>query len=295
MYCSRLLKNSTPRIAGLSGLVILLWGITPWLRSLDPAVPPLELAGLALAGAAMSSCLLPVARGAFLNAPREYPWYTWAITAGGFIGSSAFFYTALTYAPAAQAVVIAYIWPLLFAIASDVYGHRRPAPVTIVALLVGLAVVAIMHGITQAPSLDAWLGYAAALASGLCWVVYSLFVQGYSRSITSAYPAFFALAAVVALGLQAATGDFVWPHSPVAWVASFALGVGPYGLGFIAWGYVVRHGNPHIVPVLPYAVPAVAAITLVLAGQTPSTLSLWAGCALVVVACMVSTRVRAAH
>lgn len=293
MRSSQLFNKPVYRIAGLSGVVILLWGLTAWLRMLAGGIPPLELTGIALVGAAVCSHLLPGTRGAFMTAVRQHPWYVWLFIVGGLIGSAAFFFAALAHAPAAQVVVITYSWPLLFAIASDVYSRRRPAPLTFASLFVGLAGVAVMHGITQTPSLNAWLGYAASLASGLCWVLYSLCLQVYSRPVTSAYPAFFTLGALVALGLQAATGGLVWPPSLTAWATSIILGIGPYGLGFLAWGHVVRHGNPRIVPVLPYAVPAVAAITLVLAGRTQPTLSLLAGCALVITACTLSTQARA--
>lgn len=280
-------------LAGLSVVVVLFWGLSAWLRILAIEIPPLELTGIALAGAAVSSLLLSGPRSA-IRVVGKHPWYMWFVTAGSLIGSAVFFFIALAHAPAARVVVITYCWPLLFAISSDLYSHRRPAPLTFVALLIGLAGVAIMNGAGQAPSAQVWLGYAASLVSGLCWVVYSLFVQVYSRPLTSAYPVMFALGAVVTLGLLAVMGGLVWPHSVTAWAASIVLGVGPYGLGFLAWGYVVRRGNPRIVPVLPYAVPAVSAIILVLVGQTQLTLSLLAGCALVTTACLLSTRARRA-
>ncbi|AWN15554.1 Permease of the drug/metabolite transporter (DMT) superfamily [Salinisphaera sp. LB1] len=255
-------------------------------------IPPLELTGIALAGAAASSRLLPGTYGAFRTAVRDHRWYAWVVVVAGLIGGAAFYFAALAYAPAAQVVVITYSWPLLFAMASDVYSGRRPAPTTFVSLLLGLAGVFVMHGSMQAPSPGAWLGYVGGLASGLCWVAYSLFLQVYSRPVGSAYPAFFTAAAVTALALQAAIGGLVWPATVGAWVASAMLGIGPYGLGFVAWGHVVRHGHPRIVPVLPYAVPAVAAITLVMAGRAQPTLFLFAGCVLVTIACVVSTRVR---
>lgn len=282
-------------VFGSSAVVILFWGLSAWLRILAIDIPPLELTGIALAGAAVTSLLLSGSRRMAAGAVREHPWYAWFVIVGSLVGSAAFFFVALAHAPAARVVVITYCWPLLFAISSDLYSHRRPAPLTFVALLLGLAGVAVMNGITQTPPLDAWLGYAASLASGLCWVIYSLFVQTYRRPLSSAYPAFFALGAVLSLTIQGALGGLVWPQTPMAWGASIVLGIGPYGLGFLAWGYVVRRGNPRIVPVLPYAVPAVSAAILVLAGQTELTLSLLAGCALVLGACTLSTRTRVAH
>lgn len=276
----------------LSGVVVLLWGSTAWLRILAEHVPPLELTGIALLGAAVSSRVLPGAHDSLKGAASNHPWYAWLIVTIGLIGGAGFYFAALAYAPAAQVVVITYSWPLMFAIASDVYTGRRPSPLTFVSLLLGLAGVYVMQGAAQGPSPDAWLGYAFGLASGLCWVVYSLFLQVYSRPMAPAYPVFFMMAAFLALGLQAVVGGLVWPNSASAWAASILMGVGPYGFGFMAWGYVVHRGNPRVIPVLPYAVPVVAAMTLVLAGLSQPTLSLFAGCLLVVAACAAVTCVR---
>lgn len=200
------LRKPVYRVAVLSMVVVLLWGITSWLRLLAGRIPPLELTGIALVGAALSSHLLPGTRSALKTAVRDHPWYVWPIVAGGMIGGAGFYFAALAYAPASQVVVIAYSWPLLFAIVSDVYNGRRPAPLTFVSLFIGLAGVVVMHGLGQAPSLGDWLGYAGGLAAGLCWTGFSLFLQVYSRPITPAYPAFLAAGAVTALALQAILG-----------------------------------------------------------------------------------------
>lgn len=287
--------KSGVRVAVLAVVVIILWALSAWLRLLAMDVPPLQLTAIALAGAAVSSLLFSGNKRAAVRAVREHAWYVWVVIVGSLVGSAAFFFVALAHAPAAQVVVITYCWPLLFAITSDLYSRRRPSPLTFVALLLGLAGVAVMNGDAAAVSADAWLGYTASVASGVCWVIYSLFVQTCTRPLNPAYPAFFAAGALATLALQAISGGLVWPHTPVAWAASIILGVGPYGAGFLAWGYVVRRGNPRIVPVLPYAVPAVSAVILVLVGRTELTLSLLAGCALVIAACTLSTRARTAH
>jgi drug/metabolite transporter (DMT)-like permease len=279
--------NSKPTylLGFLSGLVVLLWGSIAWLRILAGEIPPLELTGIALLGAALCSSLMPGSHSSPKQVAVNQAWYAWPIVAVGLIGGAGFYFAALAYAPAAQVVVITYSWPLLFAIASDVYNGRRPPPLTLAGLLLGLAGVYVMQGSAQGPASAAWLGYASGLASGLCWVIYSLFLQAYSRPVAPAYPAFFLASAVLALGLQALAGGLVWPDSISAWAASIALGIGPYGFGFMAWGYVVRRGNPRIIPMLPYGVPVVAAILLVLVGRSQPTLSLFAGCLLVIAAC----------
>jgi len=272
-------------IGFLGAAVVLMWGATAWLRLLAVSVPPLELTGIALLAAAVCSRLLPGSRSLLSTMARHYPWYVWPVVGIGLVGGAGFYFAALAWAPAAQTVVITYSWPLLFAIASDVHGGRRPSPLTLAGLLLAFAGVYVMQESGQGPFPHAWLGYACGVASGLCWVLYSLFLQVCARSIEPDYPAFFSFAAVLALLLQAVFGGFVWPQTTSAWLAISILGIGPYGLGFMAWGYVVHNGNPRVIPVLPYAVPAVAAGLLVLTGHSQPTMALIVGCALVGIAC----------
>src|SRR5690625_488164 len=150
-------QNPVYRLAGLSLMVIFLWGVTAWLRMLAGGIPPLELTGLTLACAAVCSGLVQRRRVALTKAVRIHRWYVWPVVGGSLVGASTSFYTALALAPAAQVVVITYTWPLLFAISGDFFNHRRPAALTLVALLVGLAGVVVMHGVSQAPSMSALL------------------------------------------------------------------------------------------------------------------------------------------
>jgi len=284
-------NGSDLRLLGLSAGVIVMWGVTAWLRKVAGDLPPLELTGLAMLAAAACSRALPNTRGVARRAPRSHPWYAWILISGGLVGGAAFYFGALETAPAAQVVVITYTWPLLFALASDVYSRRRPSVVTFFSLLLGLAGVVVMNGGTQTPTLSTLIGYIGGLCAGLSWVAYSLFLQVYERPVTRDFPMFFAAGGLLALGLQSVVGGgLVWPGSGTSYVATAVLGIGPYGLGFVAWGHVVRNGNPRVIPILPYAVPAVAAITLVCAGDTRPTLSLFAGCLLAGAACISALR-----
>lgn len=295
MNISHLLYKPS-RMVGLAGMtVVLSWGSVAWLRLLANDIPPLELSGIALACAAVCSHVLPGTKRSFRTAMHGHPWYVWIIMAIGLTGGAAFYFAALARAPAAQVVVITYSWPLFFALASDAYQGRRPSLPTLLSLLLGLAGIITMQGLGTQPTASAWLGYAFGLMSGLCWVIYSLFLQVYPRNITTSYPAFFTMAAIVALILQSATGGLVWPASAAAWLAALVIGFGPYGLGFLAWGYFVQKGNPRVTPVLPFSVPVIAAVILVLAGQSRPTLSLFFGCLLVIAACVVAICLHDGH
>lgn len=72
MRLSYTLQKTRFRLAGLSVVVILFWGLSAWLRILAIDIPPLELTGIALAGAAASSLLLTQPRTA-IQSVRQHP------------------------------------------------------------------------------------------------------------------------------------------------------------------------------------------------------------------------------
>lgn len=292
MVIDRRPNGSNARLLALSLFVVVMWGVTAWLRKVAGDLSPLELTGLAMLASAAASRALPNTRGALRRAPRAHPWYAWLFVSGGLVGGAGFYFAALQFAPAAQVVVITYTWPLLFALASDVYNRRRPSAITFCSLLLGLAGVVVMNGGASLPSGTAGFGYAGGLLAGLSWVAYSLFLQTYERSIAPDFPAFFAGGGLLALGLQGMIHGMALPGDWGAFAVAAVLGIGPYGLGFVAWGHVVRNGNPRVIPVLPYAVPVVAAVTLVLAGDTRPSISLFAGCGLAAAACISALRPR---
>ncbi|WP_423822456.1 DMT family transporter [Salinisphaera sp. SPP-AMP-43] len=284
-------NGSNGRLLALSMFVVAMWGITAWLRQVASELAPLELTGFAMLASAAASRFGANTRGALARAPRAHPWFAWLFVSGGLAGGAGFYFAALEFAPAAQVVVVTYTWPLLFALASDVYSRRRPSVITFFSLLLGLAGVVVMNGGAEMPRGSAWIGYAGGLLAGSSWVAYSLFLQVYERPIAQDFPAFFAAAGLLALVLQYGVhGGLVLPSDWQTYAVAIVLGVGPYGLGFIAWGHVVRNGNPRVIPVLPYAVPAVAAVTLVAAGNTQASVSLFAGCGLAAMACVSALR-----
>ena len=280
-------NGSNTRLLALSLLVVVMWGSTAWLRQIADSLSPLELTGFAMLASALCSRLMPHTRGTVCRAPVRHPWYAWLFVSGGLVGGAGFYFAALEYAPAAQVVVITYTWPLLFALASDVYNRRRPSVITFFSLLLGLAGVVVINGGLTLPSGGAWLGYAGGLLAGASWVAYSLFLQVYERPVRQDFPMFFAAGGASALiGQAIIEGGLSLPVEWQAYGAAALLGIGPYGLGFVAWGHVVRNGNPRIIPVLPYGVLAIAAGTLVFAGSTEPSLSLFVGCALAAGACL---------
>src|SRR6187431_1619237 len=91
---------------------ILMWSLLSLLTVLSGTVPPFQLAAMtfAIAGA-LGVATWPFRPGAAraLKQPAE----VWALGVGGLFGYHALFFMALRLAPAAEAQLVSYLWPLL--------------------------------------------------------------------------------------------------------------------------------------------------------------------------------------
>ena len=91
---------------------ILMWSLLSLLTVLSGTVPPFQLAAMtfAIAGALGAATWLfrPGAARALKQPPE-----VWALGVGGLFGYHALFFMALRLAPAAEAQLVSYLWPLL--------------------------------------------------------------------------------------------------------------------------------------------------------------------------------------
>ncbi len=262
--------EATAFLAALFAVV--LWGAMPVLRSQAAAVPPLQMTAIALTCAA----LVEFARGRLVESrPAEtgtpVPWLRLSGLAVSLVGAIAFYFLALNLAPAAQVTLVTYTWPLMFVSASEILTRGRVRSVVLAGGTVAFAgCAALVLGDAQAGSvgLGTLSGYLLGLASGACWVVYSLLLRHGRTLGPGAWPRVFALGAGAAALLHLAAEATLWPLPVHALAISAAIGVGPYGLAFVAWAYGVRRGPARSVGLLAYAVPLVASALLIAIGAS---------------------------
>jgi len=200
----------------------------------------------------------------------------WAGAVGGLIGALYFYFLGLVVAPPAQVTLITYIWPLGFVLLLDLRQRGAPRPSLLAggALALGGVALVLLPGGGGEWAWDQLPGYLAGLASGACWIAFSYILQSAPTVTTPSYPWFFAVGAAVALLLHALGETTIHPPTGAAWGAALAIGVGPYGLAFMAWGYGLRHGPSSTVGVLAYFVPLVATLVLTLLGLARPSLNL---------------------
>ena len=251
---------------------VVLWGAMPVLRDQANSVPALQMAAIALACAALVEFVRGRAvEGRPADTRTTVPWLRLTGLAVALVGAIAFYFLALERAPAAQVTLVTYTWPLMFVSASEILTRGRVHGVVLVGGAVafaGCGTLILGDGEAAGAGFGTLLGYLLGLMSGGCWVVYSLLLRHGPTLGPGAWPRVFVLGAAAALVLHLGLETSLWPLPLHVAAISAAIGVGPYGLAFVAWAYGVRRGPARSVGLLAYAVPLVASALLIAIGAS---------------------------
>ncbi|MFL1463315.1 DMT family transporter [Roseococcus sp. DSY-14] len=250
--------------ATLSGVAALvLWAFLGVLTRLAAGLPPLQLTAMGFAVAAALSLAVVAARGRL--ARLRVPPVAWLHGVGGLFGYHALYFAALHWAPAVEANLLNYLWPLLIVLLSSPVlglplGKRRLAGVAL-----GFAGCALLVGAGARFPAGAWLGFLCAIGCALVWALYSVSAKRLAAVPTEAVAGFCAASAALAALAHLALEATVAPDAR-QWLAVALLGAGPVGLAFFLWDHGMKRGDPRLLGTLAYAVPVASTALLVLAG-----------------------------
>jgi drug/metabolite transporter (DMT)-like permease len=226
------------------------------------AIPPLQLTAMAFTVSALAGGAVLAASGRL--AELRQPAVAWAHGVGGLFGYHALYFAALAWAPAAQANLLNYLWPLLIVLFSALLPGMRLAPRHLIGAGMGAAATVLLLGGDAAPARAAVPGYAAAIGCAVVWAAYSVLARRLARVPTGAVAGFCAASAVLAAAAHFAVEATVVPDA-ATWAVTVAIGLGPVGLAFFLWDYGMKRGDPRLMGTIAYATP-VASTALLAAG-----------------------------
>lgn len=249
-------------LAGCGALA--LWAFLAVLARGAAGIPPLQLTAMGFAVAGVLGVGLVAARGR-LAALRQRP-LVWAHGVGGLFGYHALYFAALAWAPAVEANLLNYLWPLLIVLlAAPVLGMRL-GPRRLGGVALGFAGCALLLGGGARFPWDAWAGFACAVAAAFTWALYSLLSRRFAQVPTEAVAGFCLASAGLAGLAHAAFESWVWPDARQA-LATMMLGLGPVGAAFFLWDWGMKRGDPRLLGVLAYGVPVASTLLLVATGE----------------------------
>ena len=275
---------------------VLLWGSLAALTTYAGPVPPFQLAAMTFAiGATVGVIYAAISRQS-LAGLAAVPWTAWALGVYGLLAFHACYFFALQRAPALEASLIIYLWPLLIVLFSGLlparYGGQRLTVWHVAGALLGLAgTVLVLRGKVGQPSVAGQaIGYIMAVAAALIWASYSVASRLFQGVPTLAVIGSCALSAVGAAVLHVALETTVWPADANAWAAVVALGLGPVGLAFYLWDAGMKHGNVQVLGTLAYATPLLSTLLMTMLGLSSASSTVWLAAGLITAGAALASR-----
>lgn len=255
---------SPATLAGCGAL--LLWAFLALLSRLAAGIPPLQLTAMGFAVGGLIGLAVVLARGN-AAALRQEP-IAWLHGVGGLFGYHALYFAALALAPAVEANLLNYLWPLLIVLLSAPIRGLRLGPARLSGVALGFAGCAVLVGPGASFPPEALPGFLAALGCAVVWSVYSVTsgTPRIARVPTEAVAGFCLATAVLAALAHLAFEPTVIPDAR-QWMAALLLGLGPVGAAFFLWDVGMKRGDPRLLGTLAYAVPVVSTLLLILAGE----------------------------
>ena len=260
---------SSTKAATLSGLLaILLWSSLALLTTATEGLPPFEVLAIGFGFAALFGFARTVLRGRQGWRELRQPWSALMLTTVALFGYHALYFIALKRAPAVEANLLNYLWPLLIVLFAGLLPGVRVRGAQIVGTLLGLvaAIVLVTRGSVIEIQPQYLPGYLAALCAAVIWAAYSVLNRRHAAVPSAAITIACALVAVFGALAHLAFEQGVQP-SVLQWGALALMGLGPVGAAFLLWDHGTKHGDIALLGSLPYLAPMLSTLLLVLAGR----------------------------
>ena len=257
------------KAATLSGLLaILLWSSLALLTTATDGLPPFQVLALGFGFAALSGFVRTALRGSKGWKELRQPPPALALTTTALFGYHALYFIALKRAPAVEANLLNYLWPLLIVLFAGFLPGVRVHRGQWIGTLLGLvaAVILVTHGTGVEVRREYMAGYLAALGAAVIWAAYSVLNRRHAQVPSAAITVACALVAVLGALTHFAFEQSVMP-SPGQLAVLLLMGLGPVGAAFLLWDHGTKHGDIALLGSLSYLAPLLSTLLLVLAGR----------------------------
>ncbi|MBP7999489.1 MAG: DMT family transporter [Chloroflexi bacterium] len=276
-----------PQTQGQATLIgssaILLWATLATLTTLAGSLPPFQLMAMAFTLAFIIGLVLWLKQGHPIGQHLRLPLSVWLLGIYGLFGYHFLYFMALRRAPAVEASLIAYLWPLLIVLLSALLPGEKLRWFHIIGAVIAFIGAALLvtggESLTFEPAYT--LGYGLALLCAFTWSSYSVLSRRFGTIPTDAVGAFCGVTAILAAFCHLIFETTVWPVG-WEWLAVLGLGLGPVGTAFYTWDYGVKQGNIRVLGAFAYAAPLLSTLLLITLGLAQPTGALMLACLFIV-------------
>lgn len=260
---------------------IVMWSFLALFTAASGKMPPFQLSAICFAIGSIPGLLVLIlnpSRLALLKQPAK----VWIVGIAGLFGYHFLYFTALRNAPAVEAGLIAYLWPLLIVVGSALLPGEQLRWYHIVGALAGLSGTFLIVGRNGIDFDGAYaIGYGAAILCAFTWSGYSLLTRRFDAVSTDVVTGFCLATSALSLLCHLGLETTVWPEAPFEWIAVAGLGLFPVGAAFYAWDYGVKNGDIQILGAASYAAPLFSTLILTIFGFAEPSWRIALACLLV--------------
>jgi drug/metabolite transporter (DMT)-like permease len=245
---------------------ILMWSLLALMTAASGKVPPFQMSAMTFAIGSLPGIVLFIVKPERIALLKQPP-KVWITGIGGLFGYHFLYFTALRNAPAVEAGLIAYLWPLFIVVGSALLPGERLRWYHVAGAVAGLCGTIAIVSRNGLAFDDAYLlGYGAAFLCAFTWSGYSLLTRRFDRVSTDVVTGFCLATSLLSLICHLALETTVWPADGGEWAAVVGLGLLPVGAAFYAWDYGVKNGDIQIIGAASYAAPLLSTLILVASG-----------------------------
>ncbi|ACJ01293.1 DMT family transporter [Rhodospirillum centenum] len=276
----------------IGATAVLLWATLATLTSFAGPVPPFQMVAMSFGIGGITGLLVQIVRRRPLSQALFQPLPVWLLGVGGLFGYHFFYFIAMRTAPAVEANLINYLWPLFIVLFSGLLPGERLGRAALAGAAAGLAgTLLLVGGGAEAGEMGGghWAGYLSALACALIWSAYSVAMRRHGEVPTEAVTGFCLGTSVLAALCHLLFEVTVWPQG-AAWLVVLAMGLGPLGIAFFVWDYGIKRGDIQTLGALSYAAPLLSTALLIALGRGEPTPTLGLACLLIVGGAVIAGR-----
>ncbi|MEW6514127.1 MAG: DMT family transporter [Pseudomonadota bacterium] len=242
---------------------IALWATLAPLGVTLSHVPPFLLTGIAL----LIGSLIALPLSGFRLTAWKIPSATLALGVYGLFGFHLLLFLALRHAPAVEANLVNYLWPLgMVVLAPLILQGMRLRWAHVGAALLGFAgaAIAILGRGTSDSETSGGLpiGYLFALGSAFIWSSYSLATRRVPPFKTAAVGSFAFVSGVLSLACHALF-EPAMALSTDDLLRIGVLGIGPLGGAFFLWDAAIKAGDPRRIGIFAFLTPLLSTVLLI--------------------------------
>lgn len=269
---------------------ILLWSTLASLGVLSSAIPPFQLTSMAFFVAFIIGLILWKKEGRGIIVHLRWTLKVWLVGVCGLFGYHYFYFLAIQNAPAIEANLINYLWPLFIVLFSSFLPNEKLRWFHIVGVLFGL--IGVIFLVSKGGSFNFKIqytnGYIYAFIAALTWGAYSVISRFFSHIPTSAVGGFCGVTAFLALFCHLLFETTVLPSVQELGII-ILIGLGPVGGAFFVWDYGVKNGDIQLLGSMSYFTPLLSTLLLITLGLSAPSSTIWIACSLIVFGSMISS------